>query len=208
MSKQEYLNIKEHQNFIYMIMQKFYCRDAEDLFQVGVIGLLKAARNYQENKNVKFTTYAYDYIFGEMYNYVNKNKPVKVTKEALKLYRETIKAREYLVHYYNREVSLDELATFMELPTATIENIMNIFVPPANIEEQEYLLPVDETVLQDDLIDLRTSINNLEPTEQAIINYRYFSDYTQAETAKILGLSQVTVSRQEQKSLQKIKKML
>ena len=72
---------------IYKIANKFYGADIEDLYQVGVIGVLKAYKNYKQNGTTKFSTYAYDYIFGEMYNLVNNSNNYKVSKDLIRLYK-------------------------------------------------------------------------------------------------------------------------
>ena len=85
--------IEAHMGLIKKIANKFYNVSREDLIQVGVIGLLKAYQNYKDTKSAKFSTYAYPYIFGEMYQLVNSNRDIKVSKELLKLYKVVQKTR-------------------------------------------------------------------------------------------------------------------
>lgn len=203
--------IKAHEKLIYKLASKFYNYDKEDLYQVGVIGLLKAIKNYKEDSNTKFTTYAYEYIFGEMYRLVNENRTIKLNKDILKIYKKIEQTRYLLAQKNGIFPSNKDIALYLEID----ENIINTTVLSAQsilsldkeTEEEVDLynkLAIEENLSQDDKIALYDSLDTLEEQERKIIDFRYFKDMTQSETAKKLGLTQVMVSRYEKKSLDKM----
>jgi len=201
--------IKVHEKLIYKIATKFYDTPKEDLYQAGVIGIIKAYNNFVDNGETKFTTYAYNYIFGEMYELANSLRSIKLNKNILGLYKKIEQAKSALAQKLNRLPSTKELAIFLNIDEATIYQVC---VCTANIMslDNETERPIYETIadpknnISNNLIDLQDSLNTLTEEEKEIINYRYFKDLTQSETAKILGMSQVTVSRYEKKSLTKM----
>lgn len=203
--------IKLHEKLIYKIATKFYPNQVEDLFQAGVIGLIKAYNNYVDNGTTKFTSYAYNYIFGEMYDLSNNLRSIKLNKKILKLYKQIEQTKYLLAQKLNYIPSTKEIASFLEIDENLISEVYtctnNIMSIDSNEEEKR---PIYETIsnpqdnINTDHIDLKDSLNTLSQEEKDIINYRYFKDYTQSETAKILGISQVKVSRFEKKSLSKM----
>lgn len=203
--------IKLHEKLIYKIATKFYSNPVEDLFQAGVIGLIKAYNNYVDNGTTKFTSYAYNYIFGEMYDLSNNLRSIKLNKKILKLYKQIEQTKYLLAQKLNYIPSTKEIASFLEIDENLISEVYtctnNIMSIDSNEEEKR---PIYETIsnpqdnINTDHIDLKDSLNTLSQEEKDIINYRYFKDYTQSETAKILGISQVKVSRFEKKSLSKM----
>jgi len=201
--------IKKYERLIYKISTKFYGLQQEELFQVGVIGLIKAYKNFKDDGITKFTTYAYKYIFGEMYDLANKERPIKLNKDILKTYKKIEETKYKLAQKLNYIPTITELSLYLCIPEQTIidiykstETIMSL----DNDEEKNIYecIPDKIIVSSDDTIDLNDSLNSLTDQEKQIIEYRYFKDYTQTETAKVLGLSQVKVSRYEKKSLNKM----
>ena len=203
--------IKLHEKLIYKIATKFYPNPVEDLFQAGVIGLIKAYNNYVDNGTTKFTSYAYNYIFGEMYDLSNNLRSIKLNKKILKLYKQIEQTKYLLAQKINYIPSTKEIASFLEIDENLISEVYtctnNIMSIDSNEEEKR---PIYETIsnpqdnINTDHIDLKDSLNTHNQEKKDIINYRYFKDYTQSETAKILGISQVKVSRFEKKSLSKM----
>ena len=100
----------------------------EDLFQVGSIGLLKAYKNYDKNSNVKFSTFAYKYVFGEIISYIKKDRNIIVGDEYMSIYKKYEKVKSLLISKYNREVSFSEICKFMEMDEqkllSVIESVM------------------------------------------------------------------------------------
>lgn len=198
----------ENKNLIYSIALKFR-GDTDDLFQVGCIGLIKAYQNYDITKQTKFSTYAYTYIFGEIYKYVLNNKNIKLTKDQVKLYSAINKAREYLTQKLNREVSDYEISLFLEIPCYKVNEITNIMQVSSLDDDKNdinlYNLIGFEDIKKDDLILLRDALNKLTKEERELIIKRYFYNMTQSEIAKETGLNQVKISREEGKVLVKLK---
>lgn len=198
-----------HEKLIYKLTTKFYDIPKEDLYQAGVIGLIKAYNNYHQDATSKFTTYAYPYIYGEMYELGNSLRSIKLNKDVLKLYKKIEQTKYLLAQKLERLPSSEELSLYLEIPEATIALIYQSTntIMSLDLEEERPLYEMisnDDAISKDNMIDVRDSLNVLNQEEKQIINYRYFKDYTQSETAKILGLSQVKVSRYEKKSLNKM----
>lgn len=200
--------IEENQSLIYSIASKFR-GDIEDLFQVGCIGIMKAYENYDFNKQTKFTTYAYTYIFGEIYKYVLRNKNIKLTHDQVKLNSAINKARDFLTQKLSREPTNKELADFLEIPDykiVEIQNIMEVYsLDDVNDDISLYDLIGFSDMKKDDLILLRDALNKLDKEEKELILKRYFYNMTQSEIAKQIGVNQVKVSREEGKVLTKLR---
>lgn len=208
------LLIKANIPLIKKIATKFYNVSFEDLYQAGCIGVLKAYKNYQKNGTTKFSTYAYDYIFGEMYECVYKNQKIKVSKELLRLQRKIEVAYSSLCQKLNRHATYEEVATFLNLPLELIYEAISSNSSVVSLDDKinddgcwyEVIENKEENISLDDRLVLEEGINSLKEEERKIINYRYFKDYTQTETAKKLNMTQVMVSRYEQNSLKKLRK--
>ena len=199
-------------NLIYKIANKFYNVDREDLYQVGVVGLLKAYDNYKKNGTTKFSTYAYDYIFGEMYNLVNSNHDYKVSKDLIRLYKKIEITRYTLAQDMNKIPSNVEISKFLNIELSLVDNATSIGNNVSLDEDREYSRNLAETISNDnglsidDKLILEESINQLNDDERNIIRYRYYEDLSQMEVAKKLKLSQAKVSRYEKRGIEKMKK--
>lgn len=199
--------IKSNEKMIYKLTNRFYGVDKEDLFQAGVLGLLKALKNYKES-DAKFSTYAFDYIYGEMYN-LALNKTIKINKEILKLYKSIEKTRAILSQKMDRIPSNEDIAKFLNMDIKDINNaVMSGFsiMSLDNEREMPYYetIRLDEKNNIDDAILISESLETLTDDEQNIIKARYYEDLTQSEVAKKLCMSQVMVSRYEKKGLTKM----
>ena len=198
-----------NEKLIYKIASKFFDVPKEDLYQAGVIGIIKAYKNYKQDSTTKFSTYAYNYIYGEMYELANNLRSIKLSKDVLKIYKQLEKTKYLLAQQLNRIPSIQEISSYLQIDELLINQIINSTNQIMSLDEDEKR-PLYETVStetkipQSQIIDIKDSINTLDDCEKEIIKYRYFKDYTQSETAKILGISQVKVSRYEKKSLTKM----
>jgi RNA polymerase sporulation-specific sigma factor len=187
----------------------------EDLYQVGVIGLISAYRNYDESRGSKFSTYAYPYILGEMKKYLREDRGLKISRDVIYLCSKIERAKELIIQKLNRNPTTYELATYLEMDEEKIIEAIQInkFIKsldePINEEGKE--LTVKDSLYKEryyddiDLITLRDEFSNLRPNEQNLFYNRYIKDKTQLETALIMGVSQVQVSRDEQKILTKLR---
>lgn len=199
-----------NEKLIYKLSSKFPNVPKEDLYQAGVIGLIKAYNNYDKNSNTKFTTYAYNYIFGEMYELNNSSNTIKLNKDILKIYKKIEQARFLLTQKNSKEPTIQEISSFLNIEETIIQDIYNATRTIMSTDEDNKIIDSISSKNNniDSKIDLNDSINNLSEEERKIIILRYYKDLTQQEIANYLGLSQVKVSRYEQKSLTKMYKYL
>ena len=203
-------------HLIYAVIRKYFRGyDIEDLYQVGVFGVMKAFDNYKKDKNTKFSTYAYKYIYGEIYAYINSSKIIKTSRETASLYKKINEAKNILSQKLMKEPTVYELSSFLEIEPSVIEMAINSVRGVDSIDRVIYNDGKDVQILDTikdekdyyniDYMLLNDEINKLPEEEKKIIYLRYFEDRTQSEVANILGKSQVGVSRTEQKTLKKIR---
>ena len=208
--------IKDNKGLICSIINK-YTRyyEFDDLYQVSVIGIIKAYNNYNKDSNVKFTTYAYKYILSEVVSFVNNSKVIKTSREYNKIYKRILEAKNILTQRLMKEPSNYELSLFLELDEALINNVMLVKDSVKSLDEAinndgKTLTLLDSISLEGDIgvdnIFLKEILETLDEEELKLINLRYFQDKTQSETAKFLHTNQVQVYRKEKKKLKKIKK--
>lgn len=199
---------------IWEISKKFYGVEKADLYQAGVLGVIKAYQNYHNDGTTKFSTYAYKYIYGEMYM-VASSKSIKISKDILKLVKMIEHGRNLLAQKILRTPTNAELANFLEIEEEKIEQALLCASSVLSIDNESdderslhETLAYEEAVTEDEKLLLSDSINTLNPLEKDIINARYYEDLTQSETAKKLGITQVMVSRYESKSLAKLREFM
>lgn len=210
--------ILQNKNLIYKICSFFPYSNKEDLFQVGCIGLLNAYKRYDDSVGTKFTTYAYPFILGEINNYVKKDKGIKVSRDISRLNSSIEKACILLTQKYMREPNIKEIASFLEIDECLVVDAYISRYPIKSFDSTIVsdsrdvtlfdIIPDVNTLDMDTLIALKEELSKLSPLEKEIINSRYIRDLTQSEVAGNLGMSQVQVSRFEQKVLSKLKKGL
>lgn len=210
MTKEEIIN--QNAGLIYDISKKFYGYPKEDLFQAGVLGLLKAYKQYDESFNAKFTSFAYKYIYGEMYLLVN-NRPLKINKDILKLYKLIEQTRLSLTQNSGIVPSYEDVANFLEIDKEKIYEAVMAGQSIMSLDSDENIslydtIKSEEKVSIDDKILIDESMEMLSEDERNIIKSRYFEDLTQCEVARKLSMTQVMVSRYEKKGLDKMQKFL
>ena len=205
------------------ISKKFINRgyDYEDIYQIGCMGLVKAINNFNDKYNVKFSTYAVPMIIGEIKRFLRDDGIIKVSRNVKSLAKKLHFDKEALTKKLNRDPSIEELAEFSGI------NKEEILFALESSASMQYLY---EVIHQDDgapvlLIDklsenaeedknlteriaLKEALNNLDVKSRQIIVLRYFKDKTQIQVAKMLGISQVQVSRIEKKVLLEMRKQL
>ncbi|MFL0251745.1 RNA polymerase sporulation sigma factor SigF [Clostridium neuense] len=215
--------IKNNLPLVSAISRKFLNRGYEydDIFQIGCMGLVKAVNNFESKYNVKFSTYAVPMIMGEIKRFLRDDGLIKVSRSVKNTARQLHYDREKLVKKLNREPTIDELSKFSGVSTEDI-----VFATESTVNTQ-YLYDVvhqddgspvllidkiSKTVDEDaeviDKIVLKEAINNLDSKSRQIIILRYFKDKTQIQVAKMLGISQVQVSRIEKRVLKLMKEKL
>ena len=206
--------IISNENLIYKIISKYQPYfELEDLYQVAAIGMIKAYKNYKNDYNTKFTSYAYPYILGEVIKYINEYRNIKVNKNSKILYSKIIKAKEILAQKLMKEPTNYELSLFLSLDESVINEVIlaNMTVDSLDkiIGEDDKDLKLYEVLGECDNevenYNLRYGLEQLTPEERKIIIARYYEDMSQKEVGNILGMYQVEVSRKEKKILQKLK---
>lgn len=208
--------IKENKKLICSIINKYTkYYEFDDLYQVSIIGIMKAHQNYKKERNVKFTTYAYKYILSEVIAFVNQSKLIKTSREYHRLYKKILEARNLLTQKLMKEPSNREIAFFLEIDEKLINEVMkyqdNIkSLDEVIIDDGKKITLLDQLSLDDhnmnsDIFFLKEELANLSKQELELINLRYFEDRTQSEIATIFGTNQVQISRNEQKILKKLK---
>lgn len=205
------------------ISKKFLNRgyDYEDIFQIGSMGLVKAINNFDLEYNVKFSTYAVPMIIGEIKRFLRDDGMIKVSRNVKSLAKKIHYYKEDLTKKLNRAPTIDELSEYSGVDK---EELL------IAIESSNSLQYLYDTIHQDDgapvlLIDklsqkgeednnvieriaLKEALRDLDKKARQIIMLRYFKDKTQVQVAKMLGISQVQVSRIEKKVLMEMKKKL
>lgn len=210
-------NILDYKNLVASMAYKYSYNksDFEDLYQVGMIGLLQALDHYDEDSNTKFSTFAHIYIQGEMFKYLKKNRTIKVNDELLKLNQSILKLRDTLTQKLMRIPTNKEIADVLGMEEEKINEAIASceFVKSLDYElndEGRELNLYDsiqyvEKGYNEDILVLRDAIKNLSDEEKTLILSRYYEDKSQVETSKVLGMSQVQVSRNETKILTKLR---
>jgi RNA polymerase sporulation-specific sigma factor len=219
---EEYI-VKSNNRLIWSIVKKFQNRgyEMEDLFQIGALGLVKAIKKFDIKFNVKFSTYAVPMIMGEIKRFLRDDGIIKVSRSIKEIASRAKQARYNLNIELGREPTINEIAENLKVPLEELVMAMDSENMPESIYEvihesdnSNILLidrlnskSADETDMIDNIV-LKDVLNMLEKKERQIIIMRYFQDRTQADVAKLLGISQVQVSRIEKRILQKLKKNL
>lgn len=208
--------IKQNNKLIYSICNKYSnYMDKEDLYQVGVIGLINAYNNYDFSKNVKFSTYAFPYIVGEVSRYIRENKVLKISRDLVRLGR---KINEYINKHFEvrgYKPTIKEISKTLGVKEEKIISALDSCNIVKSLDEELNddgkiitLLDITEDKAQinkDTKMDLLNAFNFLNEDEKELIINRYYNDFTQSEIANMLGVNQVYVSRMEKKALTKMK---
>ena len=216
--------VEENQGLIWNIAKRFLGRgyDKEDIYQIGCMGFIKSIRRFDASYNVKLSTYAVPYIMGEIKKFLRDDGPIKVSRSLKELNIKIIELqREY--QKQGKEISVIELSKILRMPKEEIILAMESAQQTESIEYTNYtnqksdkslsLLETlstnkDEATAIVNKVTIQKIIQNLKKREKEIILLRFYKDKTQTEVAKILGISQVQVSRIEKKVLTNIKKEL
>lgn len=209
--------IKQNSNLVYSICSKYQgYTDKEDLHQVGMIGLINAYKNYNQNKGVKFSTYAFPYIVGEVSNYVRENKAVKISRDLIRLGRKINEYIEKHLEVRGYEPSISDIAIMLETTEDKIISALDACKKTKSLDEEINtdgkaitlldVTPVKEKISKEQMLDLKEAFKYLTYDEKILVINRYFKDLTQSEVAKLMDVNQVYVSRLEKKVLTKLKK--
>lgn len=211
--------IKGNLRLVLSVIQKYTGRgeSADDLFQVGCIGLMKAIDNFDLSLGVKFSTYAVPMISGELRRYLRDYSPVRVSRGMRDIACKALSEKEKLTNLLKREPTIDEIASSLDIPKSDIVIAFESITDPVSIYEPVYSDKGDTLYVLDQLGDrssdkewldemsIKEAVKNLKGREKDILDMRFFRGKTQIEVAHEIGISQAQVSRLEKNILKKIK---
>ena len=205
------------------VIQRFHNRgeNADDLFQVGCIGLIKAIDNFNVDLDVRFSTYGVPMIIGEIRRYLRDNSAIRVSRSIRDTAYRVLQAKEAFLIQHQREPTVDEIAGELGLRREDVVMALDAVVEPISLSEPLYSDGGDTVCVMDQLRDkkntdeawlehiaLEDAISKLSPREQRILALRFYQGKTQTEVSAEVGISQAQVSRLEKNALNQIKKEL
>lgn len=181
----------------------------DDLYSAGCIGLLKASKAFDHDRGVRFSTYAVPVILGEIKRLFRDGGTIKVSRTLKELSLHISRHREQFILSEGREPTIEELCLISGQPTETVIEALNVALPPLSLtnsgedsDNSEFDIPTESPDLSiTDRLSLRQVMSDLDVKDRQLIYLRYFENKTQVETAKILEMTQVQVSRREKKLL-------
>ena len=208
--------VEENAGLVWSIARRYFGRGVEpdDLFQLGCLGFLKAIDGFDPEFGTQFSTYAVPKIAGEIRRFLRDDGTVKVSRSMKERAAAIKMTRQQLTGTWNREPTLSEIAELLDL---TIEEVAEAETATAAAESIHRETGEDGFTLEDVLtegspeealiesIALREAIQCLSERERLVIDLRYYRGLTQDQTARIIGVSQVQVSRIEKKALQNLR---
>ena len=211
--------IKGNLRLVLSVIQRFQNRgeSMDDLFQVGVIGLIKAIDNFNLDLNVKFSTYAVPMCIGEIRRYLRDDSPIRVSRSMKDTAYKAMQVKEELINKNKKEPSVDEIAKALNMEKSEVVLALEAIVDPISLYEPVYndggdtiyvMDQVGDNITDGDWIDeimIKDELKNLEPREKNILYLRFMQGKTQMEVAKEVGISQAQVSRLEKTALKRIK---
>jgi len=214
--------IESNLKLVRTVVQRFapWGYDPEDLFQVGCIGLVKAIDNFDASYGVKFSTYAVPMIIGEIRRFLRDDNPIRVSRSLKEKGFMLKRAVEKLTHRLGRGPTLQELAAETGLELEEVATALEAIQPVTSLSDPLYQDEGDPILLSDQIaaleeeadwlnkVMLKQVLEKLPERERKLILLRFFQDKTQTEIARLLGLSQVQISRLEKQILKKMKKLL
>lgn len=214
--------VEENVGLIWCVVKRFYGRgtEPEDLFQIGSIGLLKAIDKFDISYDVKFSTYAVPMISGEIKRFLRDDGMIKVSRSLKELAYKSLQARERLSAELGREPTLEEISEDLGVDKEELVQAMeaggeveSLYRPIHQKEGSEICLldKIEEKERREDkildLMVLKQLLETLDAQERQLIYLRYFADKTQTDVGKMMGISQVQVSRMEKKILNNLRNL-
>ena len=217
--------IEDNNGLIWSIVRRFNGRgyDIEDLYQIGSIGLIKAIQRFDTSFEVRLSTYAVPYILGEIKRFIRDDGPIKVSRSIKELNVKILEVQKQYFNKYGREITLEEISKELKISKEEVTMALDSTRPVDSIECAKYTdSKTDKTVSileqistgKDEQTEItnrlaiKNLINDLNNREKEIIMLRYYKQKTQMQVSKILGITQVQVSRIERKVLDNMRRKL
>ncbi|MBR2988623.1 MAG: RNA polymerase sporulation sigma factor SigG [Clostridia bacterium] len=220
-AKEEFVTV--NLRLVLSVIQRFYGnRDSvDDIFQVGCIGLIKAMNNFDTSLNLRFSTYAVPMIIGEIRRFLRDYSPVRVSRSLRDTAYKIINERASIENETNREATLDEVASALNLPLSQVVYALDAISDPVSLFDPIYHDGEETTLLVDQIADaknhderwisditLADAISSLDERERQILTMRYFEGKTQMEISDEIGISQAQVSRLEKNAKSALKEKI
>lgn len=214
--------IEGNLRLVLSVVQRFSNRNenADDLFQIGCIGLIKAIDNFNVDLNVQFSTYAVPMIIGEIRRYLRDNNIVRVSRSVRDLAYKTIQLRDKLTKENGKEPGIEQIAKELDVEPEEIAYSLDAIQDPVSLQEPVYNDGADSIFIMDQVKDSKNTdelwaenitiieaIKKLSDREKKIVSKRFFDGKTQMEVAEEIGISQAQVSRLEKSAINRIKKI-
>lgn len=209
--------VEQNMGLVHSCAHRFKGRGIEydDLFQAGCMGLVKATDAFDPERGVMFSTYAVPVILGEIRRLFRDGGTVKVSRSIKELGIKTMRVREHLSTSLGRDPTISEVAAAMDRSVEDVTEALAAAAPPISLTEEDdegggqMDLPTDSPEeLISDLLSLKQILATLEEGDRRLIVLRYYRGQTQTEAAKVLGMTQVQVSRREKKILQHFRRQM
>ena len=214
--------IQGNLRLVLSVIQRFSGRgeNADDLFQVGCVGLIKAIDNFDVTLNVQFSTYAVPMIIGEIRRYLRDNNMVRVSRSIRDLAYKALQAKEKLLKETGKEPTIEEIAKEVGVEKEEVVVSLDAIQDPMSLQEPVYNDGADSIYVMDQVKDTKNTdefwtesitiaeaMKKLNDKEKMIIDKRFFSGRTQMEVAAEIGISQAQVSRIEKSAIEHIKRL-
>ena len=215
--------IEGNLRLVLSVIQRFDKRGEcpDDLFQVGCIGLIKAIRNFDPDKQVRFSTYGVPMIAGEIRRYLRDNSAIRISRSLRDVAYRVLQCKEAMQAALDREPTLEEIARNLDLPLQQVSQALDAVCAPVSLYEPVYADGGDPLTVMDQVRDtrntegnwmehitLRSAFTNLQPREKQILSLRFYDGKTQMEVASRLGISQAQVSRLEKGAISTMRKYM
>ena len=194
--------------------------NADDLFQIGCVGLIKAIDNFDITLNVQFSTYAVPMIVGEIRRYLRDNNMVRVSRSIRDLAYKVLQVKEKKTKETGKEPSIEEIAKELEVSKEEISFCLDAIQDPISLQEPVYNDGTDSVYIMDQVKDKKNTdefwaenitmleaLKKLNEKEKMIISKRFFDGRTQMEVAEEIGISQAQVSRLEKSAINHMKRL-
>ena len=215
--------IEGNLRLVLSVIQRFASRgeNADDLFQVGCVGLIKAIDNFDVDKPVRFSTYGVPMIIGEIRRYLRDNSAIRVSRSMRDTAYRVLQVRDRFIAENQREPTVEQIAKELDIPREEVVFAMDAIVDPVSLYEPVYDHGGDAICVMDQLRDtrdtdedwtdriaLKEAMKRLDPRERRILSLRFYEGKTQMEVSAEVGISQPQVSRLEKGAINTIKKNL
>ena len=223
-------DMQARQQFIYgnlrlvlSILHRFSSRgeNADDLFQIGCIGLIKALDNFDTSHEVKFSTYAVPMIIGEIRRYLRDNNSIRVSRSLRDTAYKALAVKERLTASTGKEPTIEQISKELDIPCEDIATALDAILDPISLQDPVYHDGGDAVFVMDQIADdknvddswlekisLSEAMKRLSERERHILTLRFFKGHTQMEVADEIGISQAQVSRLEKNALTHMRKFL